>query len=156
MSSTEPEWKGKAAAKRASQYESIPKEWRFSNPMPQPKNAYEYLKTSGILTTQELEITETVDAKTLLDKLASGGLSAVTVTKAFSKRAAIAQQLTGCCTEMFFDEAIEVAQGLDDYLKKNGKPIGPLHGLPVSLKDTFDINGHDSTVGSFIIHFNQE
>ena len=74
-------------------------------------------------------------------------LSAVTVTKAFSKRAAIAQQLIKCCTEMFFDEAIQTAQQLDDYLAKNGKTIGPLHGLPISLKGTMDVAGYDSTIG---------
>lgn len=147
MGSTQPAWKEKAAAKRASQYESIPVEWRLPKPLSEPKNAYEYLKTSGVLTAQELEITETTDAQVLLDMMASGELSAVTVTKAFSKRAAIAQQLIGCCTEMFFEEALETARRLDEYLKVNGKPIGPLHGLPVSLKDTFDIVGQDSTVG---------
>lgn len=35
-----------------------------------------------------------------------------------------------------------------------GKVIGPLHGLPVSVKDSFDIEGVQSTVGyvSFLEH----
>lgn len=142
-----PDWKAKAAAKRASQYESIPREWRLPEPLPQPKNTYDYLKTSGVLTTEELSITEITDAGLLLRKIASGSLTAVTVTKAFCKRAAIAQQLIRCCTEMFFDEAIKTAERLDQHLKSTGKVVGPLHGLPVSLKDSFDIVGHDSTLG---------
>lgn len=33
------------------------------------------------------------------------------------------------------DYAIARAKYLDEYLAKNKRPIGPLHGLPVSLKD---------------------
>jgi amidase len=35
--------------------------------------------------------------------------------------------------------ALARAKELDDYLQKNGKPVGPLHGLPISLKDQFRI-----------------
>ena len=31
--------------------------------------------------------------------------------------------------------ALARAKELDEYLQKNEKPIGPLHGLPISLKD---------------------
>lgn len=142
-----PEWKTRAAAKRASQAESIPKEWRLPESTEVPKDAYKFLKTSTLLTPEELEITETVDANILLRKLALGKISAVAVTTAFCKRAALAHQLIKCCTELFFDEAVETAKKLDDYLQKNGKTIGPLHGLPISLKDTFSISGQDTTLG---------
>lgn len=33
------------------------------------------------------------------------------------------------------------------YIRKYGKPIGALHGLPVSLKDVFNIKGVDTTMG---------
>ena len=39
------------------------------------------------------------------------------------------------------------AQRLDTYFKENNKPIGPLHGLPVSLKDQFHIKGVETTMG---------
>jgi amidase len=39
------------------------------------------------------------------------------------------------------------AKALDTYLASTGRPIGPLHGLPVSLKDNFNIAGKDSTLG---------
>lgn len=148
MGSQEPAWKTKAAEKRDAQFASIPKEWRLSEPLSKPRNTYKYLQTSGVLTKEELEITETMDATILLRKMASGTLSALQVTTAFCKRAAIAQQLIRCCTEMFFDEAIKTAKGLDEYFKENNKVIGPLHGLPVSLKDGFNIVGQDATLGS--------
>ncbi len=142
-----PEWKKKAAAKRAAQHESIPKEWRLPEPLPKPKNAYEYIKISGVLSEEELGITEITDAALLLRKIANGSLPAVSVTKAFCKRAAIAQQLVRCCTEMFFDEAIESAERLDEHFRKTGRTVGPLHGLPVSLKDGFEVKGQDATLG---------
>lgn len=32
-------------------------------------------------------------------------------------------------------------------MQTTGKTIGPLHGLPVSVKDQFDIQGIDTTLG---------
>lgn len=34
---------------------------------------------------------------------------------------------------MFFDEAIERAKQLDAEFKRTGKPVGPMHGLPIRL-----------------------
>lgn len=50
-------------------------------------------------------------------------------------------------TEILYPEAIERAKYLDDYLSKNGKVIGPLHGLPISLKDCFITAPHPSSIG---------
>jgi amidase len=36
---------------------------------------------------------------------------------------------------------------LDDYLKREKRVVGPLHGLPISLKDSFCIEGIQTTVG---------
>ena len=49
--------------------------------------------------------------------------------------------------EIFFEAAIADAQKLDDYFAQNGKPIGPLHGLPISLKDQFHVKGVETTMG---------
>lgn len=49
--------------------------------------------------------------------------------------------------EIFFSQAIERAEELDEYYKKNGKTRGPLHGLPISLKDQFHVKGNDTTMG---------
>jgi amidase len=32
-------------------------------------------------------------------------------------------------------------------LEKTGKPKGPFHGLPISIKDNFYVTGKDSTIG---------
>ncbi|CAL1717065.1 unnamed protein product [Somion occarium] len=69
------------------------------------------------------------------------------VTTAFYKRAIIAHQLVNCLTEIFVDRALARAKELDEYLKKTGKVIGPLHGLPISLKDQIRIKGLETTMG---------
>ena len=46
-----------------------------------------------------------------------------------------------------FDSALSTASAIDDEFKKTGKPIGPLHGLPISLKDNYIVAGFDSTIG---------
>lgn len=48
---------------------------------------------------------------------------------------------------MFFDKAVKRATALDDYQKKYDKTIGPLHGLPISLKDSFFLATHTSSIG---------
>lgn len=54
---------------------------------------------------------------------------------------------TNCLTEIAFDEALKAARALDEYYKANGKLFGPLHGIPITLKDQFNIKGKDSTLG---------
>jgi amidase len=45
-----------------------------------------------------------------------------------------------------FPEAQERAKYLDD-LKAQGKSAGPLHGLPISIKDLFHVKGTHASIG---------
>jgi len=81
-----------------------------------------------ILTKEELNITES-DPVDLLSKLSSGSLSSTDVTNAFLRRAALAQKLVNCITELMPQAALSRAAYLDAYLKEHGKPVGPLHGV---------------------------
>jgi len=139
----------RVAGKLSQQASSIPPEWRLSSvpPADTHPDAREYIRTSGLLDDEELAITETTDMTILLRKLATGELSSVKVVRAFCKRAAVAHQLTRCCTEIFFQEALAEAERLDDVLRRTGKTVGPLHGLPVSVKDSVDVKGHDTSLG---------
>lgn len=42
--------------------------------------------------------------------------------------------MTKSLTEINFDEAIKEAERLDEHLAQTGEVIGPLHGVPISLK----------------------
>lgn len=53
---------------------------------------------------------------------------------------------TSCLTEIFFEKAQERAKHLDA-LRAKGEVIGPLHGLPISLKDSFQVRDTDATLG---------
>ena len=39
------------------------------------------------------------------------------------------------------------AKYLDQEYKTTGKTLGPLHGVPISLKDTFKVKGYDTSIG---------
>jgi amidase len=56
---------------------------------------------------------------------------------------------TNCLTEIFFDDAIERAKKLDlKFGQRLGKDnLPPLFGLPVSLKDSFQVRGYDTSTG---------
>ncbi|KAJ7102729.1 amidase signature domain-containing protein [Mycena epipterygia] len=105
-------------------------------------------QASGLLTTEELEITgPATDAVALLRRIKSKELTAVQVVTAFGKRAAIAHQMLSCLTDFFLEEALVRAKELDDCYKKTGQLVGPLHGLPISIKDHMDVAGHKSGSG---------
>lgn len=137
----------RAAEKRANQLALIPPEWRLT-PVPSVESHPEALTyIRSILTPAELALTEETDIRVLLRKLASAELSSLELTRAFAKRAALAHQLTICCTEIFFEEAFATAKQMDEYLVKTGTTVGPLHGLPVSIKDLFSVKGVDTSIG---------
>jgi amidase len=126
----------------------IPKDWllcQSSNPL--PLDLRPLISESNILTSTELSITSSNDATSLAQLIHSRDLTSEAVTTAFCKRAAIAHQLTNCLSEILFLPAIEQARALDVEQRRNGKTRGPLHGIPISLKDTFNIKGYDSSIG---------
>ncbi|TKA24468.1 hypothetical protein B0A50_06625 [Salinomyces thailandicus] len=143
-------WRDIAARKQQERADRIPKEWRLPSAHKNGSNGnvLDVPRKCGLLTTQELSITEDYDATALVAALTSRRLSSVDITTAFCKRAAIAHQLTNCLTEIFFEEAIARAKALDEQFTKTGKPIGPLHGLPISLKDSFKVKGYDASIGA--------
>lgn len=153
MANSTKDWSALIAAKRSSNLEKIPPTWKLSSAVLKTIhenatiNVTEVPKACGILTDFELELTEKYDASELTRMLREGTVKAEDVVTAFCKRAAIAHQLTNCLTEIMFDSAIARARELDDYFKTEGKPVGPLHGLPVSLKDSFNVKGFDTTIG---------
>jgi amidase len=145
-------YRDRARSKRSAQASLIPPEWRLQAvpSVEDAPDAVAYIQNSSnkLLSPRELAITEISDINALLRKLASRQLSSLEVTKAFAKRAALLHQLTTCCTEIFFEDAFTRAAQLDDHLRRTGETVGPLHGLPVSIKDLFGVEGVDTCIGT--------
>ncbi|KAK5079053.1 hypothetical protein LTR64_002526 [Lithohypha guttulata] len=111
-----------------------------------PNNLTEYALKSGYYDPRELEILES-DATKIVRNIADQQWTSLEVAKAFCKASAYAQAFTNCLTETLYQEALERAQSLDEHLARTGKPVGPLHGLPISLKDNFIVAPHPASIG---------
>lgn len=94
-------WQQIGAEKRAAVLGQIPSEWLLPDTIIQENhlNVLSIPRECGILTPEEIVITEENDAVSLTEKLASGALSSVAVTTAFCKRAAISTQLVSLRVE---------------------------------------------------------
>ncbi len=153
-------WQPIARRKQSERAARIPSHWQIPSHLlphdpPSPSHGAQNVLhiPAQCLSTSEIRITESYTVPSLLQAILGGILSAEEVATAFSHRAAIAHQLTNCLTEPLFDSAITRARYLDSYLARHKRPIGPLHGLPVSVKDTFNIAGVDSSIGlAFLCH----
>ncbi|KAL4941732.1 hypothetical protein BDV06DRAFT_212437 [Aspergillus oleicola] len=100
----------------------------------------------GLLDAKSRYVTD-MDVPELVARMGTGALTAVEVVTAFCKRAAYAHQLSNLLLEVRFAEAIERAKELDNYFKKHKRLVGPLHGIPLTLKDQFHIKGLDTSMG---------
>ena len=126
-------WQETANRKREGRDSKIPPQWRIpANRLPPPDQRFveHWPRESGLLTADELRITEAT-ASEVVRRIASRQWTSEQVTSAVCKRAAIAQQLLNCATEIFFEEAIARARQLDKHLRDTGEVVGPLHGLPI-------------------------
>jgi amidase len=108
----------------------IPAEYLLSD---YPNDVSRLVQTCGLLDETELEIVR-LDATDLRDATAARKYTAVAVVKTYLKAAAVVHGATNCLMDYFPDEALARAKELDEILEKTGKVVGPLHGLPISIK----------------------
>ncbi|ODQ78576.1 hypothetical protein BABINDRAFT_86738 [Babjeviella inositovora NRRL Y-12698] len=150
-------YQAKAKAKRALVLATVPPEWLLSDEI-----AAQFTESSGnsvlaiindpavvghILSQKEIDLTSKYTSTELLEQLKSREITSEELTLAVCKKTAIANQLTKCCTELMFDDALARARACDAHLAARGEPLGPMHGLPISVKDPFNVPGYDSTLG---------
>ncbi|KAJ4477352.1 amidase signature domain-containing protein [Lentinula aciculospora] len=76
-----------------------------------------------------------------------GDWTAREVVEAYIAQAAKAHIATNCLTEVVFQQALKRAEELDAEYAVTKKLRGPLHGVPFSAKDQFDIAGFDTSIG---------
>ena len=108
---------------------------------------------SLVLTPRELELTQNYSVNELLVELKTKRLSSEELTRAFLRRAAVAQLATNCLTELMWDEAIQRAR----YLDTLPEPIGPLHGLPISVKEHLGTKGKNQQAnGSYVAYVGEQ
>ncbi|KAK8007902.1 monooxygenase [Apiospora arundinis] len=107
----------------------------------------------AVLTPREIEITERYTVTELLGLLRERQITVEEVTRAFLRRAALAQAATNCLTALLWDEAIERARHLDSL----PEPRGSLFGLPISTKEHHGMVGKNvTTSASFVAWIGKE
>ncbi|KAK4450350.1 amidase signature domain-containing protein [Podospora aff. communis PSN243] len=142
-------WREIVAQKLQEDDAKIPPQWRLSpdvisSARLRKRIAGDFIES--LLDRETRRITST-DALDLVAAMKHGSLTAVVVVTAYCKRAAYAHQLSNILLEIGFDEALARAKELDDYFNEHGKLVGPLHGLPVTLKDQFHVKGLTTSMG---------
>ena len=93
-----------------------------------------------------------LSATELLSKMRDGSCTCVEITRAFIKIAATRGMALGHIAEERFADALRDAAAVDEArASKAGDGSGedevPLYGLPISVKDQFNMAGYDSTCG---------
>ena len=82
----------------------------------------------------------------LAERIAAGALSPVEVMRnALERIEAVRPALNPFC-EVWGDEALGAARAAERQVGRG--PLGPLHGVPVAVKDTTPTRGHRTTLGS--------
>ncbi|KAL7269698.1 hypothetical protein RUND412_007621 [Rhizina undulata] len=143
-------WHATAATYRSTLHSKIPSTWLLP-PSQIPSRSTDRDVTGSYLhkylTPLEILIT-TTPTTDLVSQLAAGQLTAVDVASAFCHRSALAHQFVNCLLEIRYAEAMSEAAELDRFFREGGGRVkGALHGLPVSLKDQFVVEGLEGTMG---------
>ncbi|WP_445809753.1 amidase [Yoonia sp.] len=91
----------------------------------------------------------TLDPLDMRDRLASGAMRAADLAAACIEQ--VKRREADVQAWAWLDEQHVMAQaGRLDAQRKTGHPVGPLHGLPVALKDIIDTNGIPTENGTII------
>ncbi|KAH6951047.1 amidase signature domain-containing protein [Ilyonectria sp. MPI-CAGE-AT-0026] len=101
----------------------------------------------AILTPRKIEITENYSFTELLALLQERKIIVEEVTRAFLRRAALAQAATNCLVDLMWDEAIARAQHLDSL----PEPKGLLYSLPISTKEHHGMVGENITTHALFV-----
>ena len=79
--------------------------------------------------------------------IAAGTVSASEIARACLDRISQLDSKLNAFIDVFQGETLLAAERLDDE-RVAGQPRGPLHGVPIAIKDLFDLAGHPTRAGS--------
>ncbi|TFG09043.1 MAG: amidase [Promethearchaeota archaeon] len=88
-----------------------------------------------------------MSAVDMVEKLKTQEISSLEITELMIERIEKINPIINAFCTPTHDLARETAKYADDLIKK-GEPLGPLHGLPISIKDEMPIKGVRTTFGS--------
>ena len=88
-----------------------------------------------------------LDAAELAERIRRGDLSAVDVTEAHIGRIEETNPQLNAVVIPLFDEARDQAAAADE-VQQRGDELGPLHGVPVTIKEQFRVAGTQTTLGA--------
>jgi amidase len=140
-------WRDIAAKKQKEIFDAIPPSWIVDKHLLHGHNFMDLPRECpSIMSKEELFITEQ-RAVDILSRIHTRNWTSYQVTLAFCKRAALAHQVTNCLAVVLFTSALERAKELDAYMETHGRPIGALHGLPISVKEHIFLANTPATSG---------
>ena len=88
-------------------------------------------------------------AHILSAEIGAGRLSPVDVVEALLARIGAQDQKLHAFIDVYADEARLAAEAADKAIR-SGHAVGPLHGVPIALKDLIEIEGRVTTGGSAV------
>jgi len=88
-----------------------------------------------------------LSAVAIVNKIKSGEVSAVEVVEAHVRRIEEVNQHLNALVIPLFDQARAQAEKLDEK-QSSGEPLGPLHGVPVTIKEQYRVAGTQTTLGA--------
>ena len=91
--------------------------------------------------------------KDLSQKIREKSISPVELTNAYLDRIELIDKELNSFIEVYRDSALKRAIELEKEML-SGNIRGPLHGIPIALKDIFDVKDRITTVGSKILRNN--
>src|SRR5207302_11110142 len=88
-------------------------------------------------------------AHRLAEEIAARRLSPVTVVEALLARIAAHDAKLHAYIDVYADDARLAAEAADKAIR-SGHAVGPLHGVPIALKDLIDLEGRVTTGGTMV------
>ncbi|PWN43803.1 amidase signature enzyme [Ceraceosorus guamensis] len=87
------------------------------------------------------------DIETITSGILDKKWTSTRVLEAYIRSSIRAQERCRPLTEIYYEQALKRAAWLDAEFQKTGKLVGPLHGVPLSVKEQYALRGTHLTVG---------